>query len=54
MFMACKLSAGDHDIRLQYHTPGLLPGFILSILGLVLLIILIRSEKKQKAVEKDA
>ena len=54
MFMALKLDKGSHDIRLEYHTPGLLSGFILSILGLVLLVILIRSEKKQKVGEENA
>lgn len=54
MFMALKLPQGSHDIRLEYHTPGLLAGFILSIFGLVLLVVLIRSEKKQKVGEKDA
>lgn len=54
MFMALKLDKGSHDIRLEHHTPGLLSGFILSILGLVLLVILIRSEKKQKVGEENA
>lgn len=38
MFSAISLEAGHHDITLKYHTPGLLAGFILSILGIILLV----------------
>ena len=54
MFMALKLPAGSHEITLKYHTPGLLAGFILSILGLALLIGLMRAEKGKKAGENNA
>ncbi len=40
MFSALSLEAGHHDIKLVYHTPGLLAGVILSIIGLILLICL--------------
>lgn len=36
MFCAIPMSAGHHDVKLVYHTPGLFFGIILSILGLVL------------------
>lgn len=54
MFMGLKLSSGSHDIVLKYHTPGLLAGLILSLLGLVLLMTLIRFENSNKVGEKDA
>ncbi|WP_026493232.1 YfhO family protein [Butyrivibrio sp. XPD2002] len=40
MFSALELTAGHHDIRLVYHTPGLLAGFILTAFGFILLIVL--------------
>ena len=39
MFMALPVSEGYHDIELKYHTPGLLAGLLLSILGVVLAVI---------------
>ena len=38
MFSAVEMNAGHHDIKLVYHTPGLFAGFILSLLGLILLL----------------
>ncbi|WP_026527680.1 YfhO family protein [Butyrivibrio sp. VCD2006] len=38
MFSAIEMSAGHHDIKLVYHTPGLFAGIILSLLGLILLL----------------
>ena len=38
MFMAIDLPKGEHMITLKYNTPGLLPGLILSIIGILLLI----------------
>ena len=38
MFSAIEMSAGHHDIKLVYHTPGLFAGVILSLLGLALLL----------------
>jgi uncharacterized membrane protein YfhO len=46
MFMALKLTEGGHEIRLKYHTPGLLLGLFMSLAGVVLLVVLIRYEKK--------
>ncbi len=51
MFMGIEMPAGDHVIELRYHTPGLLPGFVMLILGVVLLVILVRYEKKSFAGE---
>ncbi|MBO6197187.1 MAG: YfhO family protein [Butyrivibrio sp.] len=42
MFTALPLSEGYHEIELRYHTPGLLAGLILSILGVVLAIVVKR------------
>ncbi len=38
MFMAIPVTSGSHEIVLEYHTPGLRGGIILSIMGLILLI----------------
>ncbi|MBP3412503.1 MAG: YfhO family protein [Oscillospiraceae bacterium] len=40
------LSAGQHTIRLEYHTPGLTVGMILSLCGLAVLAALLLSKKK--------
>ncbi|WP_029232346.1 YfhO family protein [Butyrivibrio sp. VCB2006] len=47
MFMGLEMPAGNHEIVLKYHTPGLLPGFILMVLGIVLLVVLVKYEKKR-------
>ncbi len=52
MFMGIEMPAGDHAIELRYHTPGLLPGFVMLILGAVLLVILVRYEKRQQKVKE--
>lgn len=38
MFSAVELTAGHHDIKLVYRTPGLFYGFVLSIIGLFILL----------------
>lgn len=45
MFMGIKLEAGEHNIELRYHTPGLLIGWILSFIGLALCIVVVRKTK---------
>ena len=47
MFMAIDLPKGEHMITLKYNTPGLLPGLILSIIGILLLIAATIYYKKQ-------
>ncbi len=42
MFMALPLSEGYHEIELKYHTPGLLAGFILTIMGIILAVVVKR------------
>ncbi|WP_026653230.1 YfhO family protein [Butyrivibrio proteoclasticus] len=49
MWMALKLDEGSHQITLKYHTPGLTLGLILTILGIIAFIILIRVEEKKNA-----
>ncbi|WP_026498653.1 YfhO family protein [Butyrivibrio sp. WCD2001] len=39
MFSALEMTDGHHDIKLVYHTPGLVAGFILSLIGIIMLII---------------
>ena len=50
MFMGTPLFEGTHDIKLKYHTPGLLPGILLSLAGIMILIILTITEKKKNAI----
>lgn len=47
MFMGIEMPAGAHEVVLKYHTPGLLAGFVLMIIGVVLLVVMIKFEKKQ-------
>ena len=42
MFTALPLSEGYHEIELRYHTPGLLAGLILTIIGIVLAVVVKR------------
>jgi len=44
-FMALELEAGHHEIELRYRTPGLLPGAILSVLGFVIFVLVIKYHK---------
>ena len=39
MFMALPVSDGYHEIELRYHTPGLLAGLLLTLLGVVLAVV---------------
>ena len=41
-FLACRIPEGEHEIRLAFTPPGLLPGIVLSIAGLLLWIVLVR------------
>lgn len=49
------LPKGDYDIKMVYHCPGLLTGFITTLLGILLLAVLLRIEKRQRTdgVEQD-
>ncbi len=57
MYMAIPLSAGDHDIRLEYRTPYLRTGALLSLLGILIFIgyiILVKIQKDKTAVADKA
>ena len=58
MYMGIPLKAGDHTIRLVYHTYGLRTGFVLSVVGFALfggLLLVYRRKRKPAAeVSKDA
>lgn len=45
-FMAVRAPAGENTIRFEYHTPGLLPGALISCAGLLLLIVYLLLWKK--------
>ncbi len=48
MYMALPLEKGTHEIRLEYRTPGLGTGMILSLIGFILFLgIIIYGRKKQ-------
>lgn len=38
-FVGAKIPAGQHKVKLQYHTPGLRLGAIISLIGLLLLLV---------------
>lgn len=47
MYMALPLTAGEHNIVLKYHTPGLKEGILLTILGILLAISIGRKDGSQ-------
>lgn len=49
--MGVELTGGEHEITLEYHTPGLVPGIIVSVAGCVMfvLICLFGSRRKSNA-----
>lgn len=42
--MGVELSAGEHVIELTYHTYGLLPGLVVSVIGLIAFVLLCRKK----------
>lgn len=34
-FLGCKVNAGDHDVVITYHAPGLAAGKIMSLIGMI-------------------
>lgn len=44
--MGVKISEGSHSIKIDYCTPGLFLGIIISIIGIILFAILLRLDKK--------
>ncbi len=52
MFLGTPIGEGNHSIRLTYHTPGLMPGIILLIIGIVVLVAINKTERKKSAREE--
>lgn len=54
--MGIDLPEGEYQIKMVYHCPGLLTGFVTTLLGILLFAVLIRIEKLQRAerIEKDS
>ena len=51
-FLACRIPEGEHEIRLAFTPPGLLPGIVLSIAGLLLWIVLVRIHSGSSSQER--
>lgn len=51
--MGVELSSGEHEIKLEYHTPGFALGIIISCAGLVFLVLIcMHGRRKRKAAVK--
>ncbi|MCL2016619.1 MAG: YfhO family protein [Defluviitaleaceae bacterium] len=48
-FMALELPAGHHEIELRYRTPGMTLGFILSLVGIAVFVLLVKFYPKISA-----
>jgi len=48
MYTGLKLKAGKHDIEMNYFTPGLKLGLIISLIGVAILIYLLFDNKRKK------
>mgnify|MGYP000696742752 FL=1 len=48
-FMAVKLDAGSHQVELQYETPNLCTGAVLSCVGVLLAVGIVIVSKKRRA-----
>ncbi len=46
-FMGINITAGEHEITIEYHTPGRIIGLCVSIIGLVILFIIMIITKKK-------
>lgn len=46
-FMGVRVPAGEHEVVLRYHTPGLLPGAIITICGVAVTVVLARRRDAQ-------
>ena len=47
-FLGAKLSSGQHEVKIVYHTPWLNIGKILSVMGLVFYLIILYKERKNE------
>ncbi|WP_026492297.1 YfhO family protein [Butyrivibrio sp. XPD2002] len=48
MSLGTPIGAGTHSIEMRYHTPGVVPGIILFILGIAGAVVLNNMERKEK------
>ena len=46
-FLGCKMKAGEHDIVITYHAPGLAAGKVMSLVGILGFLILSVSEHRE-------
>lgn len=53
MYMAIPLTRGSHEIELSYITPGLIPGAVINLLGIILFVAVGFRKKKDKEKEKS-
>jgi uncharacterized membrane protein YfhO len=47
--LGVRVCEGQHEIVIEYHTPGLLPGIIVSLMGLAIFAVLIVLHRKKRA-----
>lgn len=47
-FLGAELPAGDYDIKLVYHCPGLFKGFVATLLGIICFIIIYKMEQHMR------
>lgn len=47
-FLGLKIQEGKHEVEIIYHAPGLMIGKILSLIGLILFVLIIRLKWKRK------
>ena len=52
MFMALELEPGDYEIELHYMTAWLIPGLVLSLLGVLLFVIVVIVNQRGKRNQK--
>ena len=48
IFMSAEISAGDHTYEMVYFPPGLSVGMLLSLLSVIVLLVLTRTDKRKK------
>ena len=51
-FLGAKLSSGQHEVKIVYHTPWLNIGKILSVMGLVFYLIILYKERKNEKIKR--
>lgn len=49
--MGVELTGGEHEITLEYHTPGLVPGIIVSVAGVIMFVFICLYDSRRKSTE---